>query len=85
MHLPKNTYIGTGAWFFMIVNLVKIPLHIFIWHTINLQTLSFNAAVLPAIAVGALSGVGIVKKIPEKPYRKFIMVMTAVAAAKLLI
>jgi uncharacterized protein len=36
MHLPKNSFIGTGAWFFLIINLSKFPLHIFVWKTINL-------------------------------------------------
>jgi len=26
MRMPKNTFIGTAAWFFMIINLLKIPL-----------------------------------------------------------
>jgi len=85
MHLPKNKYIGTGAWFYMIVNLIKVPLHIFIWKTITVQTISFNIAMLPAITTGAIIGVNIVKKIPEKPYRKFIIIITAIASVKLFI
>ena len=83
MRLPKNSFIGTGAWFFMIVNLLKVPLHVFIWGTITLKTFSFNLAMLPAIAAGALIGVRIVKLIPEKHYYFFIIVMTALAALKL--
>ena len=83
MRLPKNTFIGTRAWFFMIVNVLKVPLHLFFWHTITVQTLTFNVSMLPAIALGAVLGVRIVKKIPEKPYRIFIMVITTAAALKL--
>ena len=32
--IPKNSFIGTGAWFFMLINLVKWPFHIFVWGTI---------------------------------------------------
>ena len=35
MRIPKNNFIGTGAWFYMIVNLFKVPLHIFVWDTIT--------------------------------------------------
>ena len=28
MRLPKNSFIGTGAWFFLILNLFKVPFHI---------------------------------------------------------
>ena len=83
MQLPKNSFIGTAAWFFMIVNLLKIPLHVFIWHTITIRTLSFDFIMIPAIAAGALLGVGIVKIIPEKPYRIFIIIMTIAASFKL--
>ena len=31
MGLPKYTFIGTRAWFFLIVNFLKVPLHIFFW------------------------------------------------------
>lgn len=83
MRLPKYTFIGTTAWFFMIVNFFKVPLHIFFWHTITLRTLTFNVAMIPAIAVGALLGVVVVKRIPEKAYRIFIISITVVAAVKL--
>ncbi|MFT7233556.1 MAG: putative membrane protein YfcA, partial [Cyclobacteriaceae bacterium] len=35
MRLPKNAFIGTGAWFFLIINWFKIPFHIFVWETIT--------------------------------------------------
>ncbi len=76
LNLKKNEYIATRAWFFWIVNLVKIPLHVFVWHTINAKTLTFNLLLSPAIAAGALFGLWVVQKIPDKPYRVFILVIT---------
>ena len=38
MRLPKNVFIGTGAWFFFIVNLSKVPLHVWAWKTISLDS-----------------------------------------------
>jgi len=35
MRLPKNTFIGTAAWLFFIINSFKIPFHIWSWETIN--------------------------------------------------
>jgi len=83
MRLPKNSYIGTSAWFFMIVNLLKVPLHVFFWHTITPRTLVFDLSLLPAIVAGAFLGVTVVVYIPEKPYRIFIMAATTLAALKL--
>lgn len=85
MHLPKNNFIGTGAWFFLITNLVKFPLHIFVWKTIDLQTLLLDVTLFPGIAAGALFGVWLIKKIPDKTYRFFVIIITAISALLLLI
>lgn len=80
MRLPKNAFIGTGAWFFFVINLFKIPFHIFIWETITWKTFSFDILMIPALTLGALAGVRIVKYIPEKAYRIFIIVITLVSS-----
>jgi uncharacterized membrane protein YfcA len=78
--LPKNVYIGTGAWFFLIVNYTKIPLQVVFWKNITFHTLTLNSLMIPAIALGAFLGFKLVKIIPEKAYRIFILVSTAVSA-----
>lgn len=85
MHLPKNSFIGTGAWFFLIINFSKFPLHIFVWKTIDWQTLKLDILLLPAIAAGAFLGILLVKKISEKTYRTAVIVITALSAFLLLI
>jgi uncharacterized membrane protein YfcA len=80
MRLPKNIYIGTGAWFFFIVNVVKVPFHIGIWKTITVQSLLFDVLMIPAIALGALLGIWLVKFFPEKAYRIFIIATTLFSA-----
>ncbi len=83
--LPKNNFIGTKAWFFLLVNLTKLPLHIFFWKTINVESFTFNLMALPAILLGALLGVRIVKLIPEKGYRLLIIITTALSAAIMIV
>ena len=83
MMLPKNKFIGTGAWFFLIINLFKIPFHVLVWETIDLKTFTLDLAMFPVIMLGAFLGFKLVKYIPEKPYRIFIIVTTALAAIKL--
>ena len=83
MRLPKNNYIGTGAWFFFIINLSKVPFHIFSWETISRQSIVLDLMMIPAIAVGAFLGIYLVKLIPEKVYRIFI-ILTIVLSAFLL-
>ena len=79
MRLPKNAFIGTAAWFFLIINLLKVALQVFFWENISAATLTFNALMVPAIAVGAVIGIIAAGKIPERAYRVFVMVMTGVA------
>ena len=83
MRLPKNMYIGTGAWFFFIVNLSKVPLHIFVWKTITWQSLSFDLLMVIPIVAGAVGGFYLVKFIPEKAYRIFIIVSTLASSVAL--
>jgi hypothetical protein len=85
MRLPKNEYIGTTAWFFMVVNWFKVPFHVFLWHTITWDSFVLNLASFPFIAVGAWLGIEIVKRIPERMYRWFIILMTMLAALFMLI
>jgi uncharacterized protein len=85
MRLPKNVFIGTTAWFFLVINLFKVPFHVFHWKTITMQSFIMNLSAIPAIAVGAFCGIVIVKRLSEKTYRWFIITMTFVAAVFMLI
>ena len=85
MHLPKNSFIGTGAWFFLIINFTKFPLQLFVWDNINLQTLTVDLITLPAIALGAVLGFKMVKIIPERIYRGFVIAITVISAFLLLL
>ena len=85
MRLPKQTYIGTTAWFFMAMNWFKVPFHIAAWHTIIWDTLYLALVSLPVILLGAFLGIHLVKIIPEKYYRWFIIGMTLLAAVMMLV
>ena len=85
MQLPKNEFIGTAAWFFLIINFLKVPFHIWVWETITWNTVLLDIALIPAIAVGAVLGIWIVKKIPEVRFRWFVIVMTAVSAIAMML
>jgi len=80
MRLPKNSYIGTGAWFFFIVNLSKVPLHIWSWKTITVDSFLLDILVIPAIAAGAFLGIWLVRLLPEKFYRILVIVTTLLSA-----
>ena len=85
MRLPKNAFIGTAAWFFLIVNLLKVPLQVIFWKNISVASLTFDAIMIPAIAAGAAIGILVSGRIPERAYRAFVMVMTGVAGLLLFV
>lgn len=84
MRVPKNEFIGTAAWLFLIVNILKLPLHIFVWETITLDTFLFDLKLIPGIILGIFVGIRVVKRIKEDFYRKMILVLTALGALLIL-
>lgn len=84
MKLPKYAFVGTAAWFFLIVNYLKLPLQAFVWNNINGQTLLLDLAAIPAIILGAVAGIYVVKILPEKLYRKVIIYLTIVSTILML-
>lgn len=80
MRLPKNHFIGTAAWLFLIVNIIKLPFHFFVWKTISTESLTLNLILLPGILLGFFVGVRFIKFIKDAFFRKMIMVLTAVGA-----
>jgi len=79
----KNDFMGTSAWFFLIVNFTKLPFQIFYWKNVTWDTMLTAGIMVPAIAIGALIGVAVIKKINEKPFRYIILAMTAITAVRL--
>ena len=80
MRLPKNSFIGTGAIFYLILNIIKVPIHFIYWESINPKTLQLNFVLLPVLLIGAFAGKRIVKNIPEKAYRYFVIAVISISA-----
>ena len=85
IRLPKNEFIGTAAWLFFIINVFKLPFHLFVWKTVNTNTVLLNACLSPAIVLGFLLGVRMVRLINNVIYRKFILLVTALGAVFILL
>ena len=80
MRLPKNEFIGTTAWLFLIINAFKVPFHVWSWHTINLQSLTVSAVTVPVILLGLFVGIKILRKVNDRLFRRFILLMTSLGA-----
>ncbi|TLF46583.1 sulfite exporter TauE/SafE family protein [Maribacter aurantiacus] len=85
MRLPKNHFIGTAAWLFLIVNVLKLPFHFFVWKTITWESLILNVKLLPGIFLGFFVGIRIIKLINEEFFRKMILVLTALGALLIMV
>ena len=81
--LPKDAFVGTSAWFFLLINCIKVPFSAQLG-LISVPTLAFNALLVPVIVSGLFLGRTLVARIPQKIFDTLVLVFAAVAAAKLL-
>ncbi|MEO6230513.1 MAG: sulfite exporter TauE/SafE family protein [Ferruginibacter sp.] len=80
LRMPKNGFIGTAAWVFLVINLFKMPFQVFYWHNITGATLATDAILLPALLAGFWAGLKIVSKIKDAHYRKIVIALTLLGA-----
>ncbi|MGF1451084.1 MAG: sulfite exporter TauE/SafE family protein [Opitutales bacterium] len=83
LRLPKLAFVGTMAWFFFIVNAIKIPLQV------ELGILTFDTLLLSLSCgvfaiVGAIIGPFILRRISQEIFGKWVWLMVIAAALKLL-
>jgi len=83
MKLPKKEFIGTGAWYFFLGNLCKVPFSARLG-LISGSSLKLNLMLFPGIAFGAVLGILVLKKMPERAFNIIVQVLTAATALKLL-
>ncbi|HUV38269.1 MAG TPA: sulfite exporter TauE/SafE family protein [Planctomycetota bacterium] len=83
MKLDKLRFIGSIAWYFLLLNLFKVPFFVAL-DMISVDSLTFDAMVAPIILIGAGLGLFAPRLIPERPFRWVIMVLASAAAVKLL-
>jgi uncharacterized membrane protein YfcA len=81
--LVKMECLGTGAWFFLIINLFKVP---FSHHLglITTETLRFNAWLVPAVIAGTLTGRWLAQRLSQQRFAAVVLAMTLVAGLRLL-
>ena len=80
MRMPKNDFIGTASWVFLVINLFKLPFQVFFWKNITPESLYTDLFLLPSVLIGFWIGVKIVSKIKEDNYRKVVIVLTFLGA-----
>ena len=80
MRMPKNNFIGTAAWVFLVINFFKLPFQVIYWKNITASTLKTDLFLLPAIVIGFWAGIKIVSRIKDDAYRKVVIALTFIGA-----
>ena len=83
MKLPKDRYMGTAAWYFLILNWIKVPIFFFEGR-ITGESILIDLAMIPVLIIGAAIGILMLRKIPQQIFERIIQVFVIVAAVKLL-
>jgi hypothetical protein len=82
--LPKLAFVGTGAWFFMLVNAFKVPFSAHLG-LITRQSLVLDACLLMALIPGALLGPVLLRRINQKTFELMVLILTAIATLRLVL
>jgi uncharacterized protein len=81
--LAKYEFVGTSAWFYCLINLIKLPFS-YSLGLINLHSLGFNLILLPGVALGALAGQWLLKIVPQLWFERLLLASAALAALRLI-
>ena len=80
--LERDAFIGTFSWFFLIVNVSKLPIYAHL-DMLSRPGLTFDLWMVPLVTLGALAGKWILPRIPEKTFNGLVLVLAALTAVKL--
>jgi len=82
--LDKKEFMGTAAWYFMIINWVKVPVFASAG-VMTAETLRFDLLAVPMIVVGAVAGILLLPKIPQGLFNVLVLLLAAAAAVYLIL
>lgn len=82
--VPKMELIGIGARFFLLINLIKVPLNQNLG-SITWETLWTNLRLAPAIIIGIVIGKSLLQKVPQRAFEWMILFFAGVAAIRMLV
>lgn len=83
MKLPKEKYMGTTAWCFLILNWIKVPVFA-LEGRITGQSLLLDLCMFPVLILGAALGILIFKKMNQRVFEAAVKILAAAASIKLL-
>lgn len=82
--LPKMEVVGTLAWFFLIINVFKVPFSAWLG-VIHGSSLALDAVLVPAVIIGLLSGRWLIGRISQRTFDSVLLAFAALAALRLVL
>ncbi len=82
--MNKTTFVGTNAFFFFIVNVIKVPFTVYLG-LINARSLTLNAWMIPVVLAGAAIGFKVLPLIPQKYFQAIILALAAFGGVYLIL
>lgn len=81
--VDKRRFLGTGAWFFLGVNLCKVPFSAALG-LLTTASLTRAIALVPAVVAGGLLGIVTVRRISQARFEQVVLAASGLAAVALL-
>lgn len=81
--VPKFELVGTSAWFFLIVNVLKVPFSSSLG-LISPGSLFFNLLLVPVVGLGIFAGRRLIGQVPQRLFERLLLVFATLAAVRLL-
>ena len=82
IEMPKLALVGTSAWFFMLVNVSKVPFSALLG-LITPQSLLLDAVLILPMIPGALLGPVLLRHINQTRFEAMVLALAALAALRL--
>ncbi len=80
--LPKLELVGTSAWFFLVINVFKLPFS-YNMGLIHFETLAINAVFAPAVLPGMWVGRWLIQRISQRVFDSLLLALTGLFALRL--
>jgi uncharacterized membrane protein YfcA len=82
LRLPVMVFLGTTAWFFFVINVVKVPVSLGLG-LLDWSTARATLLLSPAVVVGALAGRAVARRMSLATFEWVILIVTFAAALNL--
>jgi uncharacterized protein len=77
-------FLGTAAWFFLLVNAFKVPFSVGLG-LLTWDSLTLNATLVPAVLAGAAVGRALIRHLDQARFERLVLWVTAAASLNLLL